>query len=156
MQKYKVYINNDHYIIVGNWKNFCADKILIKAAGGIVLNNENQVLMILRNGKWDLPKGKLEFNEDIKECAIREVEEECGVRNLEIVNKIAETYHTYRAGNRDILKHTFWFRMRTDHNSDLIPQTSEGITKVEWVDQKDIVSKLENTYLSIKDLLLDE
>ena len=155
MQKYKVYINNRRQIIVSDWKSFCADKYLIKAAGGIVYNINNQVLMIFRNKKWDLPKGKLEFNEDIRECAIREVKEECGVQNLVVISKVEETYHTYKVGDRKMIKHTVWFRMRTDYDGDLIPQNAEGITKVEWVDQQDIVSRLEYSYLSIKDLLIN-
>ena len=60
MQKYKVYINKELKIITDNWDDFCAKYILIQAAGGLVYNSKNQLLMIFRNGKWDLPKGKLE------------------------------------------------------------------------------------------------
>ena len=66
MQKYKVYINNNCKIITDNWDNFCADYTLIEASGGIVYNNASQLLMIFRNDKWDLPKGKLEFGEKLE------------------------------------------------------------------------------------------
>tara|TARA_S200000501_G_C20455437_1_gene582772 strand:- start:104 stop:574 length:471 start_codon:yes stop_codon:yes gene_type:complete len=156
MQKYKVYINNNQRIIVSDWKSFCSKKLLIKAAGGLVYNRYNQILMIYRNNKWDLPKGKLEPTENIKECAIREVKEECGVESLNITSKLSETYHTYQLGKRNILKHTFWFRMYTDYDGELLPQLSEGITKVEWVDKRDILDKFDNIFLSIKELLLNE
>ncbi len=156
MQKYKVYINKERKIIIDNWDKFCAKHSLIVAAGGVVYNDKDQVLMIFRNKKWDLPKGKLEIGEDIEQCALREVEEECGVSNLKIVNKLQSTYHTYEDHGQSMLKQTYWFKMNTDCINELVPQTEEGITKVEWVHKKDIAKKLENSYTSIKELLLTE
>jgi len=109
--------------------------------------------MIFRNGKWDLPKGKLEVGENIQECAIREVEEECGVLGLCIVNALQDTYHTYEIKGKRILKRTYWFEMKTDFKGGLLPQTEEGITKVDWVDKQDIIEKLENSFGNIKELL---
>ena len=97
--------------------------------------------MIFRNSKWDLPKGKLEAGENIQECAIREVEEECGVRNLQIVNQLQSTYHTYQLNGKATLKCTYWFKMITNFNDELVPQIKEGITKVAWVDINDISEK---------------
>ena len=156
MQKYKVYINKELKIITDNWDDFCAKYILIEAAGGLVYNSKNQLLMIFRSGKWDLPKGKLEVGENIQDCAIREVEEECGVNNLQIVSQPQSTYHTYEIKGKAILKRTYWFKMNTNYTHELIPQIKEGITKVEWVYEKDISKKLENSFGIIKDLLLDE
>ena len=152
-QKYKVYINNEPKIITDNWEIFCTDYSLIEAAGGLVYNNENQLLMIFRNNKWDLPKGKLEQNENIKECAIREVQEECGVSGLSIVNSLNNTYHTYEIKGEKILKCTYWFEMKTNFKGNLIPQTEEGITNVVWVDKQDIAEKLENSFGNINELL---
>jgi len=156
MQKYKVYINKERKIITDNWEDFCSNYTLINAAGGAVYNSKNQLLMIFRNSKWDLPKGKLEVGETIQECAIREVEEECGVSNLHIVSELPKTYHAYEMNAKAILKRTYWFKMNTSYSNELIPQIKEGITKVEWVNEKDILKKLENTYGNIKELFLDE
>ena len=152
MQKYKVFINNEPVIITDCWEKFCSNYTLIKAAGGMVYNNKNQILMIFRNGKWDLPKGKIEDGENIEVCAIREVEEECGVEKLSIVKKIKSTYHTYKLNGKIILKHTSWFKMNTKYNSKLTPQLQEGITKVEWVSLSEVPAKLENSYGNIKEL----
>ena len=152
-QKYKVYINNEPKIITDNWDIFCSNYSLIEAAGGVVYNLENQLLMIFRNNKWDLPKGKLEVNENIKECAIREVQEECGVSGLSIVNALRDTYHTYEINGEKILKRTYWFTMRTDFKGSLEPQTDEGITEVVWADKEQIVEKLYNSFGNIKELL---
>ena len=152
-QKYKVYINNEPKIITDNWEIFCSDYCLIEAAGGVVYNNENQLLMIFRNNKWDLPKGKLEQNENIKECAIREVQEECGVSGLSIVSFLKDTYHTYEINGKKILKRTYWFTMRTDFKGSLLPQTDEGITEVVWVDKEKVGEKLYNSFGNIKEII---
>jgi len=152
-QKYKVYVNNSSEIITDNWESFCADYTLIEAAGGLVYNLDNQLLMIFRNGKWDLPKGKLKVSENIQECAIREVEEECGIARLTINKPLQNTYHTYKLNKQKILKCTYWFEMKTNFKGGLLPQTEEGITKVVWVDKQDIAEKLENSYGNIIELL---
>lgn len=151
-QKYKVYINNEAKFVTENWEEFCSEYTLIEAAGGLVFNPENKVLMIFRNGKWDLPKGKLESGELIEECAIREVEEECGVLELEIESVLSETYHTYNLNGEDILKKTIWFRMNTVFCGDLIPQIEEGITEVKWCSEKEVTENLENSYPNIIDI----
>jgi 8-oxo-dGTP pyrophosphatase MutT (NUDIX family) len=109
--------------------------------------------MIFRNGKWDLPKGKLEVAENIQECAIREVEEECGISGLSISKPLQDTYHTYAINEQKILKRTYWFEMKTNFKGGLLPQTEEGITKVCWVNKEDIAEKLENSYGNIIELL---
>jgi len=152
-QKYKVYINNTRKIIEENWKDFCSKFIMIEAAGGLVFNKDGDILMIFRNGKWDLPKGKLEIGESVEECAIREVEEECGIYGLDITEKIIETYHTYSLKGEEILKRTYWYKMNSNFDGELIPQTREGITKVCWVKKYDISEKIKNSYGNIKYVL---
>jgi len=134
------------------WSDFLSFFILIEAAGGIV-EKDNQILMIYRNNKWDLPKGKRENNEKIKECAIREVKEECGLKNITIHNNFYCTYHTYEFEKKQILKQTYWFEMTSNFNQALIPQLEEGIKKVAWVEINNLDKKLRNSYNSIKDLL---
>jgi 8-oxo-dGTP pyrophosphatase MutT (NUDIX family) len=102
-----------------------------------------------RLGKWDLPKGKLEKNEKFETAAIREVEEECNVQ-AELGNKICTTYHTYTHKNKLVLKKTRWYAMKTHFSGTLIPQTDEGIEKVEWMNEKKQIQALTNTYSSIR------
>jgi 8-oxo-dGTP pyrophosphatase MutT (NUDIX family) len=131
------------------FKNFT----LIEAAGGIVQNNEKELLFIYRLNKWDLPKGKMEKGESPAECALREVEEETGVTNLTIKKKAGETYHTYDQFGRHFLKITHWFYMICPAVQKLVPQTAEDITEIKWVATKDIKDPIANTYPSIKDIL---
>lgn len=126
----------------------------IKAAGGVVKNEENKTLFIYRLDKWDLPKGKMEDNESIEETAIREVEEECGITNLKLGKPLQDTFHIYKTKKNTILKQTHWFEMTTNFTGKLIPQLEEGITKVEWLSDSEINDKvLKNTYSSIASLL---
>jgi 8-oxo-dGTP pyrophosphatase MutT (NUDIX family) len=113
------------------WKDFNSLFKNIDAAGGLVTNSDNAVLMIYRNETWDLPKGKLEKGEQIAEAALREVEEECGITDLKLAEPIMRTYHTYPLKDEVVLKCTHWFRMMSEQK-DFVPQLEEGITKVEW------------------------
>jgi 8-oxo-dGTP pyrophosphatase MutT (NUDIX family) len=137
--------------------DFSENFLVIKAAGGIVQNEHNQVLMIHRLSKWDLPKGKMEEGENEIATALREVEEECGIANLQITNPHPSiTFHTYEMNNAHILKQTFWFQMRASVNGHLIPQKEEGIDQVKWVSKgDDLQEKLQNTFQNIRNLLAE-
>ena len=126
------------------------------AAGGIVYNERKELLMIFRNGKWDLPKGKLEIGESTEECALREVKEECGLSDLTIVDVLEDTYHTYELSGKQILKRTYWYKMFASSQQRLRPEISEGITRVCWVGGNDIDNKLKNSYANIQENLNDK
>ena len=151
-QKYKVFINNQAKIIDHNWEGFCDNYKMIFASGGVVFNNE-KLLMIYRNGFWDLPKGKIEPIESESECAVREVKEECGIDILRVIKFLKYTYHTYIENNQPILKKTSWYLMSSNSKNKLIPQISEGISKVMWVKKSEISTKLDNSFENIKDLI---
>ena len=134
------------------WQSFLNQFKIIKAAGGLVFNNE-KILFIYRNKKWDLPKGKLENNESIKSCALREVKEECGIKNLNIVDFIGETYHIYMHSNELILKVTYWYSMNSFVQENLQPQIEEGIEKVEWKNIRQTKNLLSSTYPNISKII---
>lgn len=121
-----------------------------KAAGGKVENLNKEVLFIYRFDKWDLPKGKLEKGESIEECAIREVEEECGVSNLCIQKPLETTYHIFQRNNKTIFKITYWYLMSTIYTGTLTPQLEEGIEQVTFKNKLEVESALTNTYQNIK------
>jgi ADP-ribose pyrophosphatase YjhB (NUDIX family) len=126
---------------------------LIKAAGGVVRNTENQILFIFRNGKWDLPKGKVEKGESLDEAAVREVEEECGLSRVKIVKKCCTTYHVYPLNDEMILKPTYWYHMTCPEGSDPKPQKEEGITEVAWIAGDQLHKVKGNTFSSIVEVL---
>jgi len=126
---------------------------LIKAAGGLVKSAKGNYLFIFRNKKWDLPKGKVEKDEKMKEAARREVEEECGVKIYTNDEKLCKTYHVYTMGSKVVLKKTNWYSMTVKGEPKLIPQKEEGITKASWLNKSELAPVLSNTYPSIVQVL---
>jgi ADP-ribose pyrophosphatase YjhB (NUDIX family) len=124
---------------------------LIEAAGGVIQSNKG-ILFIYRNNKWDLPKGKVEKKEKISLAAIRECEEECGIKELGILKKLLPTFHLYKLNNKMVLKITHWFLMTAPGKQKLKAQKEEGITRVKWYKHIDIHLPLKNTYPSIKEI----
>jgi len=119
----------------------------------LVLNNKNQLLMIKRHTMWDLPKGKTDKGEKISLCAIREVEEECGITKLEILKKISTSYHVYYEKNKWYIKKTCWFKMQTNDNTLPVPQLKEHITKAVWLNSDEVQQRLKRSYGNIKDIV---
>ncbi len=119
-----------------------------KAAGGVVCNPEDERLMIFRFGKWDLPKGHVEKGETIRYAAVREVQEETGVRDVAADRCIAKTYHIYNMDGRWILKQTAWYDMYSAAAA-LTPQTEEGIEKAVWVSREQMFENLATSYSSL-------
>ena len=108
------------------------------------------MLFILRNGKWDLPKGGKEKREKMKHAAMREVEEETGVNGLVIKRKLAKTYHIFKRNGVYKLKITHWFEMHTDYQGIPVGQAEEGIEQVAWLNPEQIKEALKNSYENIK------
>ncbi len=127
--------------------------LLIKAAGGLVRNAAGDYLFIYRNKKWDLPKGKVEKGEKVRDAAWREVEEECGVKIATKGEKLCRTYHIYEMDHKIVLKKTAWYDMEVEGVPKLIPQKEEGITKAGWFAPTALAPLLKNTYQLIFDVL---
>ncbi|MEI8075997.1 MAG: NUDIX domain-containing protein, partial [Bacteroidota bacterium] len=123
-------------------------KPIIVAGGGLVTNENGELLMIFRRGKWDLPKGKLDQGEKIDDCAIREVREETGVENLQLGKLLIITQHEYfdKWVDADAIKETHWFRMHVAGKPTLIPQTEEDITAIEWTKPEEIAARLNESF----------
>jgi 8-oxo-dGTP pyrophosphatase MutT (NUDIX family) len=126
---------------------------LVQAAGGLVKNKDGEILLIFRRGKWDLPKGKLDKNETILDCAIREVKEETGLTKVKTGKAIDITYHTYTEFGKHILKESHWYMMYVKGEEILTPQVEEGITEIRWVKKDDLKSYMNNTFPAIAGLL---
>jgi len=148
----------------------------VEAAGGIVFNEHEEMLFIHRNGKWDLPKGKVNGKDRKKAekkraeqpgksgkdepgeqvariAALREVKEETGLKTLKITSGLPSTYHIYYAGDRKIIKHTRWFRMLGSTDDSLKPQVSEGIIIARWIPGNSLGCVFVHTYASLKPLI---
>ncbi len=128
----------------------------ISAAGGLVKNLRNEYLVIFRRGKWDLPKGKAEKSESSEETALREVEEECSLKDLSIEKFLTTTYHIYYQDGRAVLKQTDWYLMEYPGTKEPVPETREDIEKTIWMKPARVKEITGNTYLSILDVFSTE
>ncbi len=127
----------------------------IISAGGLVTNPEGAILWIFRRGFWDLPKGKLDEGETIQTCAIREVQEETGIQQIQLHEMLNFTNHTYfdKYLNEEVIKRTYWFHMTINQMQDGIPQASEDIEKIEWHTLSTCRHCLDNTYPNIIEVI---
>lgn len=155
--------------------------VYVRAAGGIVTAPDGTMLLIQRNGRWDLAKGKVEPGETLLQAALREVQEETGVKCVsalmrECVSADAEktntlthlhihaikTYHLFRAprawysgpnppAHRWHLKQTSWFPM-TAEKQPVNPQQEEGITGGQWVTPSEWHRRLQTSYGTLRTL----
>ncbi len=139
------------------FEQFKAAFIVVKAAGGVIIH-KNKILFIYRNGIWDLPKGKIDEGETPKQAAVREVEEECGIRGHEIVKPLPSTYHIFQSPYKNtkgkwIFKETFWYEMQYNGEKHGVPQIEEGITEVRWFKKNELDEVLANTYENLKEII---
>lgn len=150
-------LNIYHNNIEELWADFRNYFKNIEAAGGVVINPENKILFIHRLGKWDLPKGKIEKGESREVAAVREVEEECGISNLQLKDFLNATYHIYtERDGKKILKTTYWFEMFYAGNEKPKPQIEEGINEVSWKNEAEIETVIiPSTFQNIKLILAD-
>lgn len=154
-QSYPLTIYHDNQpVAVGSeaeWSRFAEGFRIIHAAGGIVTNENDDVLMIFRYGCWDFPKGKVEAGEEWPTAALREVEEETGLHDISLQEPLPNTYHTYTLHGAPILKITHWYAMHAPVQL-LTPQTEEDISQAVWVPQEEVAERLRDSYLSLKGL----
>lgn len=150
--------SNDNIKIVSSDLNsllelFKSKFYYIEAAGGFI-EKDNEFLFIHRQGIWDLPKGKLEKGETIKNAAIRECEEECGIKQLTITKQLSSSFHLYKYKKGFALKQSYWFYMKSDYSKKLTPQIEEDIDEVKWFSKHEIETIIINhTYYTIRDVI---
>ncbi len=123
----------------------------VKAAGGIV-RQEDRILVIKRLGMYDLPKGHLESGETIEQCAVREVEEECGLKEVKITVPLDSSFHIYLRDNQWFLKKTYWYVMSCPPHPEPKPQTEEDIEETFWLPVSQIDAILPETYASLRSI----
>ncbi len=134
---------------------FQKELTVIVAGGGLIRNPGGEVLFIFRKGKWDFPKGKPEGTENIENTALREVEEECGLKKLRIIAPLPDTYHIYSFTEKVFaLKQCKWFLMETSANGRLTLQTEEGITDAQWIALPFPEEIINGAYFSIRQLAI--
>ena len=144
---YRICIPTDD--VEATYKKVCAEFLEVNAGGGLVSNRRGDFLLISRSGLWDLPKGHQDPGEDISVTALREVQEETGIDELELRDLICITDHCYKRNGIWHLKHTWWYDMLYTNPTELTPQREEDIAKAAWVAKSSLPPYLLNTYPSI-------
>ena len=134
------------------YRKICEEFLEVNAGGGLVSNRRGDYLLISRSGLWDLPKGHQDPGEDIAKTALREVQEETGIKDLILRDLICITDHCYRRNGIWHLKHTWWYDMLHTDPTDLTPQTEEDIARAAWVAKSSLPPYLRNTYPSIQEV----
>ncbi|GAA3927102.1 NUDIX domain-containing protein [Chitinophaga oryziterrae] len=148
-----IFINPDTDAMLDTVKSYF--NILV-AAGGLITNQEEEILLMFRRGKWDLPKGKQDEGENLEACALREVEEETGLHSITLEHKITETLHFYTYKEKKILKHTYWYKMKFTGTELTIPQIEEDIVDIQWVKPENLSKYLKFSYQNITDVFEKE
>jgi 8-oxo-dGTP pyrophosphatase MutT (NUDIX family) len=144
-----IFIDPDTDVLLEKVKSYFS---ILVAAGGLITNAEEEILLMFRRGKWDLPKGKQDEGENLETCALREVAEETGLHNVTLEHKITETLHFYTYKEKKILKHTYWYKMKFTGTELTIPQIEEDIMDIQWVKPEHLGKYLKFSYQNIADV----
>jgi len=100
----------------------------VRAAGGVVMRDgEIAVVHRPKYDDWSLPKGKLDPGEDWAEAAVREVEEETGVR-ARIVGELPPTRYRDRKGRPKVVR---WYRMDVEDEGGFEPDAE--VDELRWL-----------------------
>ena len=120
----------------------------------VYVKKDNKILMVQENkdgikGKWNMPAGKLENNESIIECAIRETKEETNI-NIDIKGLISIQQISSSIGQLIILY------FLGEYISGDIKYDNKEISDVKWMSKKEILQIKDNIRgkESIEDILL--
>ena len=132
------------------YRHLVSNYIYVKAAGGLVMTDDESMLTIYRDGRWDLPKGMVEPKESTAHAAIREVQEETGIQRIALEHLILKTYHIYDKYGGWHMKQTSWFKMKSSAKEEPCPQLEEGITKAVWLPKNECLNLLDHSFASLR------
>lgn len=107
------------------------------SAGGVVLNREGRVLVVNQRGNsWSFPKGHVDAGEGLPEAARREIYEESGVEQLDLIEYLGH-YDRPRIGKHGGEDHgeikTMHFFLFTTLQDELSPKDKDN-PEARWVD----------------------
>jgi ADP-ribose pyrophosphatase YjhB (NUDIX family) len=116
------------------------------SAGGVVVNPRGQIALTFQDGVvWSLPKGRLEQGEDGLSAAKREIEEETGISQLELLKTLG-TYSRYKIGkdgtgeDKSVKKTITIYLFRT--NQEKLKPTDPAHSEARWVEPNKVADLL--------------
>ncbi len=121
---------------------FFVSKIkMTKSVGGVVINKKGEVVVVNQNGNsWSLPKGHVESGETELETAIREIREETGLTQMNLLEDLGryERYKISLDGGDDITERKeiqmFLFETEEEH---LLPEDASN-PEARWVKTEEV------------------
>ncbi len=127
-------------------------------AGGIIFRrsskktSEIEILLIADSkGRWTIPKGHIEEGETPRQTAKREIQEETGLKEMEMLDWLGKINFRYRRINSLVLMTTEIFLVRAKGDTDkIVPQ--EWMTDIKWLPVKEALDKIQ--YEDIGKLIL--
>ncbi len=128
-----------------------ANRDVVRAAGGVVYRTDGknalEVVLIHRPAydDWSLPKGKLKEGETLEAAALREVQEETGMRCL-IARSLGTLDYIDRRGREKVV--WYWLMRAIGGTFTPIPE----VDRMKWMDFDSALNKL--SYDHDRDLLL--
>lgn len=125
-------------------------------AGGVVFrrakDNTVEILLIQdAKDRWTIPKGHIEEGESAKETAKREIGEETGLMEVEILNWLGKINFRYRRANSLVLMTTEIFLTKALGDTDAL-KPEEWMNGIKWFPAAEAVDKIE--YEDIEKLIL--
>lgn len=125
------------------------------SSGGVVVFGNTILLLKKYNGDWVLPKGRVEKDETLPNTALREVQEETGVK-ANIIEYIGKINYKYKSIQYDeiVSKVVHWYHMEC-FTMDCKPQRSEGFIIAKFIHQDKVLEILryEDEKIIIKKIL---
>ena len=110
------------------------------SAGGVVVSAlapDAEIALLHRvDGEWTLPKGHLEGDESTREAALREIEEEIGLRDLEIISDLGTTRYTFQKPDDPLPHHkevAFHLVLSSRGRLPLIPEDNPKFDCARWI-----------------------
>lgn len=117
-------------------------------SGGMVFRrnpktNEIEILLIQdAKDRWTIPKGHIEEKESAKDTAEREIREETGLKDIEVMNWLGKINFRYRRANSLVLMTTEIFLVHAKSGTDKL-KPEDWMNGIEWFSANDALDKIE-------------
>ena len=137
-------------------KNQIQEIVREPTSGGIIFrrNEDGDVeILLIQDGKdrWTIPKGHIEEGETAEQTTVREIGEEAGLEDIEVLGGLGKINFRYRRVDRLVLMTTQIDLVRAMGDTDAI-QKEEWMNGIKWFKFNDALEAME--YEDIEKLML--